>query len=72
MKNTKTLGEKVEKINKFCKGNFSVTHFIREYQFTPYDDGIFSVDGKYYNTRAKTFEKLIDKVYDLMLLERDK
>lgn len=69
----KTLEQKINELDEFCGGKFSVTHYAEGWQFCPYDEnGIFTTSGKYYNTTDKDFAGLINKAYKIMLREKSK
>ena len=68
----------VEKLNEYCKGSLSITHYV-DWEIHSYHSGtLFAAqeidDLKKHIPKQDTFEEVIYEAYDLMLedIERNK
>jgi len=70
------LEQKIEKLDKYCKGSLAFTHYTVGWDIHSYKDKtLFEVKGKLYKEKrgylsAKTFKGIVDLAYKEMLKDR--
>lgn len=68
-----TIIEKIEELNKYCKGSLGIQHFSTGWEISSFADGtLFRFKGELYNKqqdfiRALYFAEVINLAYQAML-----
>jgi len=71
-KETMSLEDKINKLNKYCEHSLSITYFVKYWEISSYGrDTLLEVYGEHYqkfrHPTGKSLEEAVNKAYELML-----